>query len=156
MKKQTVMVYLKRENKLCFLVRDKKNDVVHKQGMLLSIGGKVEPGEGIIEAAKRETLEESSVKANKLDLRAVLYFRNFGTEQHDWISYLFFCEDFTGEPIPGNEGGFAWHELKDIPKLKFYDMDKVFLKLLTKHQFFVAEFTCNGHELVAYSVLQAL
>lgn len=156
MKKQTVMVYLKRGKKLCFLVRDKKNDTVHKQGILLSIGGKVEAGEGIVEAAKREVMEESGVTIHSASLRAVMYFRDFGTERHDWNNYLFICEDFSGEPVAGNEGSFTWEDISDLNKLNVYPQDKVYLNLLKQHRFFVAEFLCEGHEMVAYSVLQAL
>ena len=65
MKKQTTGVYLIKDNKILFLIRNKKNDTMHRSGIYLSIGGHVEVGEGIEEAAIREVKEESG----KVELR---------------------------------------------------------------------------------------
>ena len=45
MKKVATSVYLLKNKKILFLVRNKKNDKVHKQEVYLPIGGKVEPAE---------------------------------------------------------------------------------------------------------------
>jgi 8-oxo-dGTP diphosphatase len=156
MKKQTVMLYLEKDDEMLFLIRNKANDTVHKQGMLLPMGGKVEENESIEEAVIREAKEESGITVHTVDLRAVLYFRNFGTQRHDSIAFLFTSSDFSGEPIPGNEGSFVWEKVKTIANLNLYRQDKVFLDLLLKHQFFVADFLCEGHEMVEYTVLKAL
>ena len=47
MKKVGVMVLLMKPGKVLFLVRKKENDDLHKQGIYLPIGGKVERGEGL-------------------------------------------------------------------------------------------------------------
>lgn len=157
MKKHAVMLYIIKDNKILFLVRDKKNDTVHRQGMLLSMGGKVEEGEPLEEAVIREAQEEAGITPKNIELRAVLYFRTFGTEKNDWIDFLYTCKEYDGEPTPGNEGHFVWHDIPSIPDLpNLYPQDKLYLDLMFKHKFFVAEFLCDGHEMVEYKVLKAL
>lgn len=156
MKKQGVMVYVQKDDRLLFLVRNKENDTVHKQGMLLSIGGKVEEGESLKDAAIREAQEEAGITLGSLELRGVLYFRKFGTEVHDWVDFLYVCKEFSGTPRTGNEGSFVWKEIAEIDTLNIYEQDKVFLDLMLKHSFFVAEFLCDGQEMVEYTVLKAL
>lgn len=150
------MLYLVRDNEICYLVRDKKNDVVHKQGMLLSIGGKVEDGETLVETVKREAREEAGIIVKNPQLRGVIHFTDFGTEKHDWVSFLFTSDDFEGEPTAGNEGSFIWKNKAEISKINTYNQDKIYLELLLKYSFFVAEFRCEGHEMIDYSVLKAL
>jgi 8-oxo-dGTP diphosphatase len=77
MKKQATMIYLTRGDEILFLERRKENDKVHKQGMHIPMGGKVEKGEPIEDCIKREALEESGIKVNSVDLRGVIYFREF-------------------------------------------------------------------------------
>lgn len=150
------MLYIIKDNKILFLVRDKKNDTVHEQGKLLSIGGKVEEGEAIEDTVIREAKEEANITIIKPELRAVLYFRNFGTERNDWVDFLFVSNDFSGEPTAGNEGNFVWKDVSDINTLNIYKQDKVYLDLLQKYSFFVAEFLCEGHEMVEYKLLKAV
>jgi 8-oxo-dGTP diphosphatase len=156
MKKHAVMLYIIKDNKILFLVRDKANDTVHRQGMLLSVGGKVEEGESLEEAVIREAKEEAGITIKNPVLKAVIYFRKFGTELNDWIDFLYVANDYDSEPRTGNEGSFVWHDINNINNLNLYSQDKVYLDLMMKHKFFVAEFLCDGHEMVDYKVLKAL
>ena len=76
MKKQTTGVYLLKENKMLFLIRNKKNDKMHKSGVYLPIGGHVELSEAIEEAAIREVKEESGIMVHSVDLKGIIYIRN--------------------------------------------------------------------------------
>src|SRR5205823_301452 len=71
-KKQTVGVYLIKNNKILFLIRKKENDGIHKQGMYLPIGGHVELGEGVEEAAIREVKEEAGISVHSVNLAGIL------------------------------------------------------------------------------------
>jgi 8-oxo-dGTP diphosphatase len=156
MKKQTTGVYLLKDNKMLFLVRNKKNDKMHQQGMYLPIGGHVELGEGVEEAAIREVKEESGIKIQTVDLRGIIYLRSQNTEEYDNIIFLFTSKDFSGEPKPGREGKFEWVSIDEFKKINLYEGDKIFLKLLMKHDFFVIDFLYKGFNLVSHNVLKVL
>ncbi len=156
MKKQAVMLHIIKDGKILFLVRNKKNDSVHEQGKLLSIGGKVEAGESLETAVKREAKEEAGITIHSPLLRGIMYFREFSTEKHDWIAYLYTAETYEGKIIDGNEGSFVWKGIEDIPLLNVYSQDKLYLQWLQKYSFFAAEFLCEGYEMVDYKILKAV
>jgi 8-oxo-dGTP diphosphatase len=156
MKKQTTGVYLIKNNKMLFLVRDKKNDKMHHSGVYLPIGGHIELGEGIEEAAIREVKEESGVTVHSVDLKGIIYIRSQNTGEYDNILFLFTSRDFTGEPHQGREGEFAWVDRSNLENINLYEGDRIFLKLLSNHQFFVVDFLYKGFELVSHKVLKAI
>ena len=156
MKKQTTGVYLIKNNKMLFLVRNKKNDKMHQTGIYLPIGGHVELGEEIEEAAIREVKEESGITVNSVELRGILYFRSQNTGEYDIIMFLFTSTDFEGDPTPGTEGSFEWVDLNKIQKVNTYKGDKIFLDLLLKHNFFVIEFLYHNFDLISYKILKRL
>src|SRR3984957_12771137 len=125
MKKQTTGVYLIKDNKILFLVRNKKNDKMHQQGMYLPIGGHVELGEGIEEAAIREVKEESGIRVKTVDLRGIIYLRSQNTGEYDNIIFLFTSKDFSGEPKSGREVKFEWVSTDEFEKINLYEGDKI-------------------------------
>lgn len=156
MKKQTTGVYLLKNDKILFLVRKKTNDTFHKQGMYLPIGGHVELGEGLVEAAIREVKEESGITVHSVDLKGIVYIRSQNTGDYDMIMSVFTSSDFTGEPITGTEGSFAWIPIDKLDQANLYAGDTIFLGLMQKHNFFVVEFLYKGFELVGHNVIKTL
>lgn len=154
MKKQGVMILLKKGTKILFLIRKKENEQTHQQGIYLPLGGHVEKGESIEDAAIRETKEEASVTVNSLNLRAILYSRSItGDHYDDWINFLFISDDFIGEAREGSEGNFKWIETSDMSKLNMYEGIKIFLKEVLRTNFLVMESQHNKHELLDYNIL---
>lgn len=154
MKKQTTGVYLIKDNKILFLVRNKQNDLLHKQGMYLSIGGHVELGEGLEECAIREVKEESSITVNSVDLRGIIYIRSQNTGEYDMVMFAFTSSDFEGDAKTGNEGHFEWVDIDKMQEVNLYEGDKIYLELLKKHDFFVIEFLYKGFDLVNHKILK--
>lgn len=154
MKFHGVMVYVIRDGKMLFLVRNKQHDTVHKQGLYVSLGGKIEPGESIEDAAKREALEEAGITINSLQPKGVLYFKNFGPNKDDWVDFLYFAQDFTGEPRDGNEGSFTWVDIKKIQKVPMYEGDRIYLKEAMENNFIVMEFTYDQHTYISSKILK--
>lgn len=150
------MIYLLKGDKVLFLERRKENDKVHKQGMHIPMGGKVEKGESLESCVKREAFEESGIKVGKVDLKGIIYFRSWGNDADDWIDYLYTSEDFEGEAKDGNEGNFLWVEKSRIKNLNLYEGDKIFLDYLLnkKYKFFVAEFLYDGFELIGHKLIK--
>lgn len=153
MKKQTTGVYLIKDNKMLFLVREKENDTMHQQGMYLPIGGHVELGEELEEAAIREVQEESDIIVHSVQLRGILYIRSQNTGDYDIMMSIFTSSDFTGEPVTGREGSFKWVELDNIQNIHLYEGDKIFLDLLFKHEFFVMELLYKEFALLNHKIL---
>lgn len=153
MKRQTVGVYLIRDNKILFLIRQKKLDTRHIQGTYLPVGGQVELGESLESAAIREVVEESSIKISSLELRGIVYITGQASGESDIMLFLFTSSDFTGEAIDGNEGTFEWVDKARLDKINLYDGDKVFLKYLLANKFFVLEFQYKGFEFLGHTVL---
>jgi 8-oxo-dGTP diphosphatase len=156
MKKQTTGVYLIKDNKILFLVRKKKNDKMHQQGVYLPIGGHVELGEELEEAAIREVKEEAGIIVHSVNLKGILYIRSQNTGTYDQVMFLFISSDFTGEPINGDEGSFVWVNKDKLQEVNLYEGDKMFLDLLLKHNFFVLEFLYEGFTLKNYTILKLL
>lgn len=146
MKIQASSLYLLRDDSVLFLVRNKKNDSVHKQGMFLPLGGKVESGERVEDGAIREAAEEAGVIVNSVDFRAVHYIRQQDGVHDDWVIFMFTSSDFTGEPKAGNEGHFEWVHWNDLKKKHkhMYGGDRLYMEYFRKYAFHVAEFTYDG------------
>lgn len=154
MKKQGVMVLLKKGTKILLLIRKKENEQTHQQGIYLPLGGHVEKGESIIDAAIREINEEANVNIKSLHLRAILYSRSLAADHYDdWVNFLFISDEFMGEARDGNEGKVKWIEIDEISKLNMYEGIKIFLTEVLKTKFLVMESHHNKHELLEYKIL---
>ena len=154
MKKQTTGVYLQKDNKMLFLIRNKKGDLMHESGVYLPIGGHVELGEGIEEAAIREVKEESGIIVHSVDLRGILYIRSQNTGDYDVTMFIFTSDDFDGDPVAGREGTFEWVDLDKIETVNLYEGDRIFFDLMKKHKFFAVEFLYKGFELISHKILK--
>ncbi len=154
-KRVTTGVYLLKDDKILFLIRNKKDDKVHTQGIYLPIGGHVEFRESIEEAAKREVLEESGITVHKLDLAGILNVRG-QQEEHDMLVYIFSSQDFSGEPVAGREGDFVWVDKKDLPNINAYEGDKMFHQFMLKNQFFVLDLLFDGSKMLDYQILKLI
>lgn len=78
-------------------------------------GGKIEPGETIAEAAKRETLEECGVVIQSMEKVGINEFQ-FEDKMAEILEvHVFRVEAFKGEPIETEEMRPEWFALSDIP-----------------------------------------
>jgi len=107
---------------LCFLLTDEKILLAMKkrgfgEGKWNGVGGKVEEGESVTEAAVRELHEEIGVRAkhNALEDVADIIFRFEGNPEWDQHMHVFFVRSWHGEPIESEEVAPQWYHHKDIP-----------------------------------------
>jgi len=105
------------EGKVLVLKRgDNKKDF---PGWFMLPGGKQEYFETPLQAAIRETFEETGIKVSDPKLR-VLATHNHEYRGRVYIVYIFMATEFTGELVQSDEGESLWVLLEDLmndPKL---------------------------------------
>ena len=89
------------------------------EGRWNGFGGKVEKGESIANAAKRELQEEAGIVPHDLQRRGVLNFTFMGDSIPPLKVYVFSANSFSGEPAESDEMSPRWFSHADIP---FNDM----------------------------------
>lgn len=91
-------------------------------------GGKVEPGERLLDALKREVKEETNLDIKKATL---LKISEHFHDDHHHIIFDFAVEVETGNSKPGSDLiELSWFDKEDIKKLKIDKEDKKFLQNL--------------------------
>ncbi|MFA6588042.1 MAG: 8-oxo-dGTP diphosphatase [Patescibacteria group bacterium] len=92
-------------------------------------GGKVRPGETIMEAAKREMFEEANIQILDLKFRGILTFEFEG--QTDILEvHLFSSDKYLGEPKETEEMKPQWFKHNQIPFTDMWPDDPYWLPLV--------------------------
>ena len=97
-----VMCYAQYGDKILFLLRMKEPFA----GFLVPPGGKVEEGEKIEDAMRREFREETGLELNELKLKMVT--TEEGPENYNWILFTFVGKVNSDKTIECNEGELKW------------------------------------------------
>jgi 8-oxo-dGTP pyrophosphatase MutT (NUDIX family) len=115
-------------------------------------GGKVEKGETIEEAARRETREEARIELGKLEKRGVNEFVFAGSP--DILQVHVFCAgDFSGVPKETEEMRPQWFDADALPYENMWADDPLWMPLFLSgksfsgHYFFLNEKTVLTHYL---------
>jgi len=109
-------------------------------GLWNGFGGKVEPGETIEDAAKREVLEESGIRILDLLSAGQVEFKFAGEPDILEVS-IFKALSFEGSPIETEEMEPRWFTLDKIPFDKMWPDDKYWMPLLLQDKKFKGKFT---------------
>ncbi len=109
----------------------KKNDI--NKDKWIGIGGKMEPGETVLDCMKRECKEETGLEWHDPTLRAIITF-NFQKDETDnlfsELMFLYTGKEFSGELIECDEGELVWIEKDKIKDLPLWTGDLIFLDLM--------------------------
>ncbi|OGB74508.1 hypothetical protein A2V68_02755 [candidate division Kazan bacterium RBG_13_50_9] len=111
--RNVTLCFLVRENEICLAMKKRRFGA----GKWNGVGGKVEEGEFIKEAAVRELREEIGVDASVDDLDNVGNLHFYFNEHPDWNQYMhiFFIKRWTGEPKESEEMAPRWHKQNALP-----------------------------------------
>ena len=120
----TLMI-LKRDGKLLLGVKKRGFGM----GKINGVGGKVEPGESVRDAAIRETFEEIGVRVNSCEKVGQIIFRDlyFAGKPETDIMHVFLSEDFSGEPIETDEIAPEWFSANALPYEKMWSDDEYWM-----------------------------
>jgi len=103
-------------------------------------GGKVDQGETVENAAKREIFEEAGITANNLEKVGVLDF-SWQAKPDDILEVnIFKATDFSGDPIESEEMKPQWFLVSEIPYEKMWADDAYWLPLFLKNKKFTGKF----------------
>jgi len=117
------------------------------QGKFTGFGGKIEPGEGVAEAALRELIEETGVTVpdpNTLEFTAILEFHF--PHKPDWEQrvFVFLAHHWQGIPTESNEMIPQWFPVEDIPYDQMWDDAHHWLPMVLSGEKFQASFKFRG------------
>ncbi|SRR5712692_8763372 len=156
-------VQLLRPRTVTFLLRGTEVLLgLKKQGFgkqyLLGIGGKVEHGETIEEATKREVAEEISVLLLDLQKVGVLnfYFPHIADGSWNQQVHVYIATKWEGEPQESEEIQPAWFQREEIPYKQMWDDAQYWLPHLLAGQCLEGEFVYNQELKVAHYTLTPL
>jgi 8-oxo-dGTP diphosphatase len=136
-----------------------KNSSIHA-GKWNGLGGKLNPGEGQIEAACREFYEESSIQVSQQQMHplGVITFPNF--KQHeDWLVHVFWTDLSTFDDakldqlVSSTEGTLAWVPTDQLLDLNLWEGDRCFLPLVINRTPFIATIWYQNQVLIRSEIL---
>ena len=142
----STLIYLERGDEYLMLHRTKKeNDLNHDKW--LGVRGKFEDGESPEDCALRETREETGLTLTRWRYRGLVTFVSDRYETE--YMHLFTADGWTGTPKEWDEGELAWIKKSELLKLRLWEGDKIFLRLLdTDEPFFSLKLKYEGDTLV--------
>ena len=126
----------------------------HGEGKWNGFGGKVEQGETIEEAARREMKEESGVEIkemNKLGILEFVYQDGSGNME----VHIFYVKEFKGSPAESEEMKPRWFDINEIPYDLMWPDDKYWLPMFLEEKRFKGKFLFNEvNEIIDYTLLE--
>jgi 8-oxo-dGTP diphosphatase len=115
------------------------------------VGGKLNEGESIRDAAVREAEEEISVKINPEDLEPVAILDFSFPHKPEWNQqvHVFFTTEWTGEATESEEMKPEWFALENLPYTEMWPSDIFWLPLVLEGEGVRAAITFSENDIVA-------
>lgn len=130
----TTLCYLEKDGCYLMMHRIKKEHDIN-EGKWIGVGGHFEEGESPEECLLREVKEETGFTLRSWQFRGIVTFTADGSPTEYMCLYTADC--FEGTPAEDcAEGVLRWVPKEEIFKLKLWEGDRIFLKLLTEEVLF--------------------
>jgi len=128
MKISTILFPIKNDQ---ILLSEKRRG--HGKGLLNGYGGKIKPGESILDGAIREFYEESGVIITNANTEKVAIIHFFRDNKPTFECHVFFVHDWQGDFLETEEMALPqWYPVDTVPFDRMWDSDKVWLELILK------------------------
>ncbi|NXJ89074.1 8ODP triphosphatase, partial [Corythaixoides concolor] len=122
-------------------------------GLWNGFGGKVQPGESIEEAARRELLEESGLTVDTLQKMGQITFEFVGNSELMEV-HIFRADNFHGEPTESDEMRPQWFQLDEVPFSQMWADDVYWFPLLLQKKLFRGYFKFQGQDTILEHTLK--
>lgn len=109
------------------------------EGRWNGFGGKVQKGEEIDVAARREMKEEAGIEIQSLEKIGILDFEFKGNPEILEV-HIFRAEEFNGEPTESEEMKPSWFHVDEIPFREMWPDDLYWFPLFLKQRKFRGRF----------------
>lgn len=124
------------------------------KGRWNGFGGKVERGETIEDAAKRETEEEAGIEISKMDKLGVVEFEFRNNPEISEV-HIFYVEKFEGNPVESEEMKPKWFEVSELPFDQMWPDDKHWFPLFLERKRFKGKFSFDETDkIIDFSLLE--
>jgi 8-oxo-dGTP diphosphatase len=137
---------------LLFVVRGDDVLMIRKKrglgaGKINGPGGRVEPGESLLDCALRETREEVGV--TPVGARHLGQLRFQFVDGYALHAHVFRADDFEGELVETDEAVPLWFKRGALPFDEMWADDRLWLPLLLEERNFSARFVFDGERMVS-------
>jgi 8-oxo-dGTP diphosphatase len=117
-------------NRVLLVHRNKRPGDAHL-GKYNGLGGKLDPGEDVVNCLRREVREEAGLECGEIVLRGTISWPGFGKHGEDWFGFIFRIDRWSGTPLTENpEGTLEWVAVERILDLPLWEGDRYFLPLV--------------------------
>lgn len=148
--KITTLCYLERNDAYLMLHRTKKEQDANKDKWI-GIGGHLEDGESPEDCLLREVREETGLTLSSWSFRGAVTFVSDRWETEYMCLYT--ADGWTGELTECSEGDLEWVKKEDVWRLKMWEGDCIFFRLLEEGRPFFSLKLCYEGERLAGAVL---
>lgn len=140
---------------ICYIFKDGKVLLINKktglgEGKVNAPGGRIEAGEMPVEAAVRETEEETGLTPLNLKQTGTLSF--IFKDGYSLKGFVFFADDYKGELKETDEADPFWQDMDSIPYEKMWEDDIHWLPEAIKGNYIDGKFIFDGDRMVSKDI----
>ena len=136
---------------LCFVRQGGRILLIRKKlglgaGKITAPGGRIQPSESALEAARRETREETGVSPAGVARAGELLFQfKDGLALHCTV---FIAREASGDPVETEEATPLWTEVSEIPYAEMWADDELWLPWMLEGKSFRGLFCYDGERML--------